>query len=188
MPADFLPLPPGFNSAPRGANNNTPAPAATTSTTTITDLRQLSQQEFEDLAQQHNQASGIARDPFDAILDGIPERAQLRPEKKQPESYYLGPQGLRPFGRYAQAWKKLQRGFAGQLDALEPVVKVCVCVVWWLRRRAALRVWFAEVLPQLATSRELVFNSTSRHGWGPVQGHRTTPTLVARRMQPLHPS
>lgn len=94
MPETFPPVPAGFG----------------TSAGTVIKLQDLTHQQLLDRAANSNQQNGIPEDPFNAVLHGIPERAQLRPGSKEPESHYMGLQGLRPHGKYAKAWRKVLRG------------------------------------------------------------------------------
>jgi hypothetical protein len=64
-------------------------------------------------------------DPFEAVLKGIPERARLLPNRKEPQSNYMGLAGLPPHGRYARAWRKVMRATT-KLDLESgPPAKVC---------------------------------------------------------------
>lgn len=94
MPEDFPSVPAGFG----------------TSAGTVIKLQDLAHQQLLDRAAESNKTNGIPEDPFNAVLHGIPERAQLRPDSKEPESHYMGLQGLRPHGKYAKAWRKVLRG------------------------------------------------------------------------------
>jgi hypothetical protein len=73
-------------------------------------LREVNQNQVMKLAQEYNRNHAVDDDPFEAVLAGIPQRAQLRPGSKEPTSLYMGLQGLPPHGRYAKAWRKLLRG------------------------------------------------------------------------------
>lgn len=89
-------------------------------------LRDVNQNQVMKLAQEYNRNHGVDQDPFEAVLAGIPESAQLRPGSKEPISLYMGLQGLPPHGRYAKAWRKLLRGpmlLSGDKDQ-EPPAKV----------------------------------------------------------------
>lgn len=90
-------------------------------------LRDVNQNQVMKLAQEYNRNHCVDQDPFEAVLAGIPERAQLRPGSKEPISLYMGLQGLPPHGRYAKAWRKLLRPMQLQLDdkdQQEPAAKV----------------------------------------------------------------
>lgn len=104
-------------------------PLDSTSPAVVTNLRDLTHQQLLEFAAKHNQQQGMPDDPFAAVLKGIPERAKLRPGSKQPESYYMGVQGLRPHGKYAKAWRKILRGTRDlEIAVKAPPAKVgCVC-------------------------------------------------------------
>lgn len=92
LPADFLPVPAAFDKEQH-----------------VLALREYTHTDLVQLAQDFNQASQVHEDPFEAVLKGIPERAQLRPNHKEPPSIYMGVEGLPPHGKYARAWRKFMR-------------------------------------------------------------------------------
>jgi hypothetical protein len=89
------------------------------------DLRILTQEQLMDLAQTYNayEDVNVAKDPFEAVLHGIPERAQLRPDSKRPACNYMGLEGLGKYSKYGKAWARLYKG-VGILDDEQPAPKV----------------------------------------------------------------
>jgi hypothetical protein len=110
MPADYLPIPEGYLPDPDPDDQHV-------------DLRKHSHEQLMDLAQSYNNEIGIVADPFDAVLRGIPERAQLRPGSKRPACNYMGLDGLGKYSKYGKAWAKLYKG-VGILDDDQPAPKV----------------------------------------------------------------
>lgn len=113
MPADYLPIPEGYLP---------PDPAEERE---HMDLRILTQEQLMDLAQTYNayEDVNVAKDPFEAVLHGIPERAQLRPDSKRPACNYMGLEGLGKYSKYGKAWARLYKG-VGILDDEQPAPKV----------------------------------------------------------------
>jgi hypothetical protein len=85
-----------------------PSPIAAAASSRLIQVRQHSHQEMLELAAAHNQQQGLP-DVFDAVLRGIPERAQLRPNSVEASTYTMGLKGLPPNSRHAKAWRKVLR-------------------------------------------------------------------------------
>lgn len=92
MPAKFLPLPKGF-SCPGGS--------------TKIDLRNKAHSQLMALAARHNSRQGITRDPFQAALTGIPERAQMCPGSRVAQTHTMG--SVPADSPYAKAWRSIKR-------------------------------------------------------------------------------
>jgi hypothetical protein len=122
LPADFLPVPEGYGPAEP----------------TVVNLKDFNHNQLVQLAVEYNKANGVEDDPFERVLKGIPERAQLRPGSKEPVSHYMGLQGLPPHGKYAKAWKKLIRGSRQLMeDETGPIAKVRIAAGHWYARVVA---------------------------------------------------